>query len=106
MALVKVRSKFQVTFPKVAREAARLAVGDPVEAGFRGGVIVLVPKVISDRDPGIERSRAASEADYRAGWLLGPFRSVAELGREVQVGSKSMRPSLPAPSPGVIEVPR
>jgi AbrB family looped-hinge helix DNA binding protein len=39
-----------VTIPKRVRETIGLRVGDLVEASTRGGVIVLKPKVLVDRE--------------------------------------------------------
>ena len=46
----KVGPKYQVTIPKQVREAIGLRVGDLVEASAQGGVIILRPKVLVDRE--------------------------------------------------------
>jgi AbrB family looped-hinge helix DNA binding protein len=49
MALTKVGPKFQVTIPKVAREAIGLSVGDLVEATPTKNGVLLRPKVAVDK---------------------------------------------------------
>jgi AbrB family looped-hinge helix DNA binding protein len=49
MALIKVGPKFQVTIPKVAREAIGLSVGDLVEATMTKEGVLLRPKVAVDK---------------------------------------------------------
>ena len=49
MALTKVGPKFQVTIPKVAREAIGLSVGDLVEATPTKDGVLLRPKVAVDK---------------------------------------------------------
>jgi len=49
MALIKVGPKFQVTIPKVAREAIGLSVGDLVEATTTKEGVLLRPKVAVDK---------------------------------------------------------
>lgn len=49
MALTKVGPKFQVTIPKVAREAIGLHVGDLVEATTTKEGVLLRPKVAVDK---------------------------------------------------------
>ena len=50
MAVVKVKSHFQVTLPPQIRAKARVAVGDLFEAKVEGRTITLVPKRMIDRE--------------------------------------------------------
>jgi len=72
MALVRVKSKFQVTLPVALRRPAGVHVGDLLEARIERGRITLTPKALVDRriDEGL--------ADIRAGRFIGPFSSAAE----------------------------
>ena len=47
---MKVKEKFQITFPAELREVLHLAVGDLLEATLQDNVIVLKPKVVLDRE--------------------------------------------------------
>jgi AbrB family looped-hinge helix DNA binding protein len=84
MALTKVGPKFQVTIPKAARVAAGIKLGDLMEATAERGAIVLRPKVLSDRDPELERQLEASEAAVKAGRVLGPFKSAGATMKAVK----------------------
>jgi len=85
MALTKVGPKYQVTIPKAAREALGIKAGDLVEAKVQGHVVLLCPKVVVDKDPELEKQLEASEADVRAGRVLGPFDSARDTLRAVNV---------------------
>lgn len=80
----KVGPKFQVVIPKKLREQARLRVGDFLRAELRHEGILLKPAVLVERDPEVEADIAASEADLKAGRVLGPFQTVAELRRALK----------------------
>jgi AbrB family looped-hinge helix DNA binding protein len=73
MALTKVGPKFQVTIPKVAREAIGLNVGDLVDATPTKNGVLLRPKVAVDKD--LSKRLEAAEAAVKAGRVLGPFTS-------------------------------
>jgi AbrB family looped-hinge helix DNA binding protein len=79
MALTKVGPKFQVTIPKAARTAARLAVGELIEASVEGGVIILRRKVVLDRTPETDLRLAEAEADIAAGRVSPAFETAQEL---------------------------
>lgn len=79
MALTKVGPKFQVTIPKAARTAVRLAVGELIEATVEGGVIVLRRKVVLDWTPEIDLRLAEAEADIAAGRVSPAFATAEEL---------------------------
>ncbi len=49
MTIIKIQHKGQVTIPTRLRVQAGLSQGDLVEAVFKGGKIVLTPKVLIDR---------------------------------------------------------
>lgn len=73
MALTKVGPKFQVTIPKVAREAIGLNVGDLLEATPTKNGVLLRPKTVVDKE--ISKRLEAAEAAAKAGRVLGPFTS-------------------------------
>jgi len=69
MAIVRVKTKYQVTLPTAVRERAGVNVGDVLEATVEEGKITLTPKSTVDR--GI----AEGLEDIRAGRVYGPFNS-------------------------------
>lgn len=50
MAVVKVKSHYQVTLPPQIRAKARVAVGDLFEAKVEGRTITLIPKRLIDHE--------------------------------------------------------
>ncbi len=90
MALTKVGPKFQVTIPKEAREAARIKVGDLIEAEVKRRVIVLRPKVLVDK-AFIEKRLAAAEEDIKKGRVYGPFKSAKALIRSLHREAKKLK---------------
>ena len=73
MALIKVKTKYQVTLPTSVRKSAGLNVGDLLEAKVEGNKITLSPKTAIDRE------LALSLADVKAGRVQGPFKSVETM---------------------------
>jgi len=73
MAIVRVKTKYQVTLPTAVRERAGVNVGDVLEATVEEGKITLTPKSIVDR--GI----AEGLEDIRAGRVYGPFNSADDM---------------------------
>ena len=73
MALVKVKTKYQVTLPTAVREKAGVAVGDLLEARAEGKKITLTPKNL------IDWQIAESMEDYRKGRSYGPFDTAEEM---------------------------
>lgn len=82
MAFVKVRSKFQVTLPKLVRKKTRLKVGDLLEANVEGKKITLTPKSLIDRE------LALALEDIRRGRVHGPYHSVEEAIRALRRATK------------------
>jgi len=87
MALVAVKSKYQIVIPRDVREAIGVEVGDLLEAKVEAGKITFTPKSLVDQ--GI----AESLADFGAGRSFGPFKThkdlIHSLHREsAKVGSK------------------
>lgn len=78
MPLVKIKEKFQVTIPTVLRKAARLSVGDLLEAEAKNNTIVLKPKAIIDREA-IESAIEEGLADLKAGRVSPTFSTVKEF---------------------------
>ena len=70
MALIKVKTKYQVTLPTSVRKSVGLSVGDLLEAKVEGNKITLSPKTAIDKE------LALSLEDVKAGRVEGPFRSV------------------------------
>lgn len=67
MAVVKVKSHYQVTLPPQIRAKARVAVGDLFEAKVEGRTITLVPKRMIDRE------LALALNEVKRGRVKGPF---------------------------------
>jgi AbrB family looped-hinge helix DNA binding protein len=78
MPLVKVKEKFQVTIPTALRKAARLSVGDLLEAEAKGDTIVLKPKTLVDRQS-VEAAIEEGLQDFKAGRMTPKFSSVEEF---------------------------
>lgn len=79
MQLTRVTRKFQVTIPKGVRKAAGVKLGDLMEVSSSKEGILLRRKALVDYDPGLEKALAEAEADVKAGRVLGPFDSAAEV---------------------------
>ena len=73
MALVTVKTKYQVTLPTAVRKQASVAVGDILEARVEGKKITLTPKGLIDRE------LALALADVRKGRTAGPFNTAEEM---------------------------
>jgi bifunctional DNA-binding transcriptional regulator/antitoxin component of YhaV-PrlF toxin-antitoxin module len=73
MALVSVKSKYQVVIPRIIRKKIGVNVGDVLDAKVVRGQITFTPKAVTDR--GV----AESLADFQAGRTYGPFQNHAEL---------------------------
>ena len=85
MALIKVKTKYQVTLPTAIRAKAGVSVGDLLEAKVEGNKITLSPKTAIDRE------LALSLADIKAGRVHGPFSSVETMLRSLH-GSTKKKP--------------
>ncbi len=72
MALVMIKTKYQVTLPSSVRKQARLSVGDVLEAKVEGERITLTPKSLIDRE------LALALRDVRKGRLSSAFATAAE----------------------------
>ncbi|MGH7949889.1 MAG: AbrB/MazE/SpoVT family DNA-binding domain-containing protein [Candidatus Binataceae bacterium] len=84
----KIGPKFQVVIPKQIRQAARLRVGDYVEATLTREGIVLRPKALIDRD--LERDLEEALEDIKAGRVYGPY-DASEAVRALHKAIKSER---------------
>jgi AbrB family looped-hinge helix DNA binding protein len=73
VALVSVKSKYQVVIPLNVRKKIGVKVGDLLEASAERGRITFTPKSVVDRDV------AESLVDFKAGRAYGPFETGAEL---------------------------
>ena len=73
MALIKVKTKYQVTLPTALREQAGVRIGDLLEAKVEKGKITLTPKTV------IDRGIAESLEDYRKGRVYGPFNTAEKM---------------------------
>jgi bifunctional DNA-binding transcriptional regulator/antitoxin component of YhaV-PrlF toxin-antitoxin module len=73
MAIVRVKTKYQVTLPTAVRERAGVNIGDVLEAKVEKGKITLTPKSV------VDRHLAESLADFKAGRIRGPFGSVGDM---------------------------
>jgi AbrB family looped-hinge helix DNA binding protein len=86
MALVSVKSKYQVVIPRDVREAAGVEVGDLLEAKVEAGKITLTPK------PAVDHGVAESLADFAAGRSYGPFKTAKDLVDSLHRESARIRP--------------
>lgn len=84
MALVRIKTKYQVTLPTSIRRQARLAVGDLLEAEVRGNRITLTPRAAVDRE------LALALEDIEHGRTLGPFRSAKAAVRALRRAAKRL----------------
>jgi AbrB family looped-hinge helix DNA binding protein len=73
MALVTVKSKYQVVIPQSVRDQIGINVGDILEARAERGKITLAPKSVADR------AIAEGLEDIRMGRVRGPFDTVDEM---------------------------
>ncbi|HEV2492639.1 MAG TPA: AbrB/MazE/SpoVT family DNA-binding domain-containing protein [Terriglobia bacterium] len=84
MALVRIKTKYQVTLPTSIRKKARLEVGDLLEAKVRGNRITLTPQTAVDRE------LALALEDVEHGRTLGPFRSAKVAVRALRRTAKRL----------------
>jgi len=75
--LVRVKANFQITLPLALRRRFRISEGDVLEASSTKLGILLKPKGDVDRTTAFEIVRGRS--DLRAGRVVGPSKSSAEL---------------------------
>ncbi len=86
MALVRVKTKFQVTLPDSVRRQVGINVGDLLETRVERGRITLVPKTVVDRDEYTPGQRRAIDArlsksleEMKRGRSYGPFRTADRM---------------------------
>lgn len=72
MALVTVKTKFQLTLPSSVRKQARVAVGDLLEARVEGKKITLTPKSV------IDHGLSLALRDVKKGRVSPTFTTAAE----------------------------
>lgn len=85
MALVRVKTKYQVTLPDKLRRQIRVNVGDLLEVSVEKGRITLTPKSI------IDRRIAESLEDYRKGHSYGPFDTAERMITSLKSNMKKLR---------------
>jgi AbrB family looped-hinge helix DNA binding protein len=85
MAVVSVKSKYQVVIPQHVREKLGLNVGDLLEAKAARGRITLTPK------SAVDRGIAESLADFRDGRTYGPFETHEELVKSLHKRTAKLR---------------
>jgi AbrB family looped-hinge helix DNA binding protein len=90
MAVVSVKSKYQVVIPQNVREKIGLNVGDLLEAKAERGMITLTPRAVVD--PGI----AESFADFKAGRTYGPFETHEKLVKSLHDQMAELRSKRPS----------
>ena len=74
MAIVTIKSKYQIVIPQSVRDKiGGLAVGDVLEAKVERGKITFTPKSL------IDRGIAKSLTDFKQGRAYGPFETAEEL---------------------------
>jgi bifunctional DNA-binding transcriptional regulator/antitoxin component of YhaV-PrlF toxin-antitoxin module len=84
MALVKVKTRYQVTLPSTVRNRAGVGVGDLLEAKVERGRITSTPK------PPVEREIAEGLEDLKRGRVYGPFASADEMVRSLHRNAKRL----------------
>ena len=87
MALVTVKTKFQVTLPTAVRRQAGVSVGDTLEARVEGKRITLTPKGLIDRE------LALALAEVQKGRVHGPFGSAKDMIAALQRGARRKKPA-------------
>jgi len=85
VAVVSVKSKYQVVIPRHVREKIGLNVGDLLEAKAERGKITFTPT------PAVDRGIAESLADFREGRAYGPFDTDEELVRSLHDETAKLR---------------
>lgn len=90
MAIVRVKSKFQVTLPSRIRGQIGLDVGDLLEAKVERGKITLTPKSLLDRE------LAEALEDMREGRVYGPFSSPEAMKRSLRRNAKRIEDQDPS----------
>ena len=85
MALVKVKTKYQVTLPNALRRQAGLNVGDVLEAKVEKGRITLTPKSL------VDRAIAEGLEDIRKGRIYGPFETHEAMMTSLRRNLKKLR---------------
>jgi bifunctional DNA-binding transcriptional regulator/antitoxin component of YhaV-PrlF toxin-antitoxin module len=84
MALVKVKTRYQVTLPITVRNRAGVGVGDLLEAKVERGRITLTPKLL------VEREIAEGLEDLSRGRVYGPFTSADEVVHSLHRNAKRL----------------
>jgi bifunctional DNA-binding transcriptional regulator/antitoxin component of YhaV-PrlF toxin-antitoxin module len=79
MALVKVKSRYQVTLPNALRRRVGVAVGDLLEAKVEKGKITLGPVAVEHADTSLDDYIQEGLKDYREGRCYGPFDSAEAM---------------------------
>ena len=90
MALTKVGPKFQVTIPKVTREAIGLSVGDLVEATPTKDGVLLRPQTVVDKHPEIDKRLAEGLEDLKQGRVSPAFSSARAAVRYLHRQAKKL----------------
>ena len=75
MAIVNVKSKYQIVIPAKVRKAAGIEVGNFLKVGYEKGQITLTPQAIIDRKHLAHFPKGIREGleDVYAGRVSGPF---------------------------------
>jgi len=85
MALVRVKSKYQVVIPEEEREKLGLRVGDMLEVEEKDGKLMLRPVIVVDKSqayfwtPEWQAGEKEADEDIRKGKLSGPFEGAEDL---------------------------
>jgi len=88
MNLLTVKSKYQVVIPAAVRKAARIKLGDVLEARAERGGVFLAPKSIIDREimEGLD--------DVKNGRTHGPFSTAEEAIAFLHASTRKTRRKL------------
>lgn len=83
---VKLGASGQMVIPKKLSSLLRLKQGDYLNVElYRGNRLLVTPKELIDRRPEIDRRLAEAEEDVRAGRVSGPFSTIRELKKFLNV---------------------
>ena len=93
--LVRIKTKYQVTLPLSIQRAAKLRIGDLLEAKVEKGKVTLVPKRVVDKHKAfIDAHIAKGLADIEEGRGYGPFDTAEEAIAFLQASARKYKEKL------------
>lgn len=88
MTIITIKNKYQIVIPAKVRKEAGLRVGDFLEARIgKKKEIILTAQTVVDREKWAHLPKGIREGleDVRAGRVKGPFYSVSELRKDLEL---------------------